>query len=156
MASSHETDRAIHLIDFENLCGQALMTPAVAADVKALYLEQIGVGPMDHIVIATSRINALTAYRAWPGNRQLWRDGTDGADICLAKVMLEERLADRFQRVFIGSGDGGLSPFVAQLAYQGLETTAVSQPRSLSARMRIAAHRSVQLLLPAFSDEKAA
>ena len=145
MKTTQGQKRSIHLVDFENLCNESLMTQDTAELVRASYLEQVGVEAMDQVVIATSRINALTAFMAWPGNRHLMRDGKDGADIEIAEVILTEHLAERFDTVYVASGDSGLAPFVSALSAQGVKTVVVSLPGSLGREAAMAASTVIRL-----------
>ena len=139
--------RAIHLIDIENLCGVATPTATQVEEVRWLYMKTISVGPRDLVVIASAHINCLAAGTGWPGKRYLVRSGKDGADVCLAEIMCDEHLAERFERVYIASGDGGLAPFVAHVATLGAHTVAVSRAASISVQMRLAANETVYLPL---------
>ena len=143
--------RSIHLIDIENLCGASQPTLGQVRLARQRYMDTGLLSQGDHIVIASSRGNYLNSACGWPGARYLARDGKDGADICLAKVMLEERLESRFTRVIVASGDGGLAPFVSNLAAMGVDTVAVSKSDCLSREMRLAAHRSI-VLTPDIED----
>jgi uncharacterized LabA/DUF88 family protein len=98
-----------------------------------------------HFADASAHINLLTAGMGWPNARYLVRSGKDGADIRLAEVMVDERIADRFDHVYIASGDGGLAPFVASLGAHGVRTVAVSRTTSISPRMRLAAAETIYL-----------
>jgi hypothetical protein len=137
--------RKIHLIDIENLCRSSMPTRRQVEAARVRYEGEVQIGDIDCVVIASARGNLFTAYLGWPGARYLARDGKDGADICLAEVILEEELPRRFGGVVVASGDGGLAPFVAYLASCGMETTVVSLSNGLSRRMRMAAHKSIVL-----------
>lgn len=143
--------RSIHLIDIENLCGSSQPSRQEVEHARARYNEWVPVGNLDQVVVASSRGNLMSAYIGWPGVRYLTQDGKDGADICLARVMLEEGVAQRFGAVVLASGDGGLAPFVAHLATQGLATTVVSPADRLSREMRMAAHKCI-VLAPELED----
>jgi uncharacterized LabA/DUF88 family protein len=93
----------------------------------------------------------MSAFIGWPGARYLSQDGKDGADICLARVIVDEGIEHRFDNVVLASGDGGLAPFVAHLATKGLNTTVVSPANRLSRQMRMAAHKCI-VLTPELED----
>jgi len=136
--------RCIHLVDIENLVGEPCLTKQAVASARARYLSEVPVGPMDQVVVATSSSqNLFASVQGWPGARYLEKDGKDGADIRLAEVMCGENLESRFDSAVIASGDGGLAPCVARLASRGMRTIAVSNSRSLSRQMRLAAHMSI-------------
>ena len=130
--------RAVHLIDAENLVGASLLS---ANDVRRLcgaYLTAVPFGPFDQVILASSHASVLALQMGWPGARYKMKSGKDGADICLAEVVVEEHLEERFEHVYFGSGDGGLAPFAAHLESRGVHVTAVSRLRSLSPKMRLA------------------
>jgi len=137
--------RKIHLIDIENLCGSSMPTRRQVEAARVRYEDEVPIGNLDCVVIASARGNLFTAHLGWPGARYLARDGKDGADSCLAEVIVEEELPRRFGAAVVASGDGGLAPFVAHLASCGMETIVVSLSNRLSRRMRMAAHKSIVL-----------
>lgn len=143
--------RCMHLIDIENLCGASQPTLEQVRVARQRYMDTGLCREGDLLVIASSRGNYLNSAFGWPGARHLTRDGKDGADLCLAEVMSEERLPNRFERVVVASGDGGLAPFVANLAVSGVDTVVVSQSDRLSRRMRLAAHKCF-VLTPDLED----
>lgn len=143
--------RTIHLVDIENLCGESRPSKTQVEDARERYLGAVACYMGDHFVVASSTGNFLASSYGWPGARYLVRDGKDGADLCLMDVMVTEGLADRFDRVVVASGDGGLAPSVAQLAEAGMATVVVSQSERLSRKMRMAAHKCI-LLTPELED----
>jgi NYN domain len=138
-------DRAMHLIDIENLARAALPSQADAAHVRAIYHKQVGVGPDDHVVVACSHLAFKNAGYGWPDARHLVRSGPDGADCELLDVLYLENVAARFDHVVIGSGDGIFSAAAAYLASRGCHVTVVSRQGHLSARLRLAAHEVIYL-----------
>jgi hypothetical protein len=143
--------RSVHLIDIENLCGESRPTRNQVEVARQRYMEvglcQLG----DHVIVASSRGNWMNSAYGWPGARCLVRDGKDGADLCLAEVMSTEGLSERFARAVVASGDGGLAPFVSELAAKGMDTVVVSQSSRLSRLMRMAAHKCI-VLTPELED----
>lgn len=143
--SRFSAGRAIHLIDVENLCGASLPTCDQIREARRLYELVIPIGPTDHVVVASAHASLLAVGAGWPGARYLVRSGKDGADICLANVMLDEALAERYELIYVASGDGGLAPFVAELGRRGAHTVAVSRIQAISPHMRLAAVETVYL-----------
>lgn len=129
--------RSIHLIDIENLCGSSNPTVDQVAEVREEYFNLVQPGKLDLFYITVSSKNNLEAVMfGWPGARLECQEGHDGADILLAKEMLTGNLNESFNRIFLGSGDGGLAPFASRLVNQGCEVSVVSIPRCLSRQMR--------------------
>jgi len=111
--------RALHLIDIENLMGG----PQAGRDAIPLategYLATVSMMPDDLIVVATNPHLWLPAKLAWPGALVLSARGRDGADRALISQVADvERIASRFDRLVIGSGDGilGLQPGITRLS----------------------------------------
>jgi hypothetical protein len=140
-----KSKRSIHLIDIENLCVTGDLTVEMVAEVREAYVAQVEPSADDLFVIAASHHNMEAAAFGWPGGFHGFRSGRDGADIVLAQMMLEDDLADRFETVFLASGDGGLAPFASALRAKGCHIQVVSRIESVSWAMRYAGD-SVQYL----------
>jgi uncharacterized LabA/DUF88 family protein len=52
-------------------------------------------------------------------------------------MMLEDDLGNRFGKVYLASGDGGLAPFAKSLMNKGLELEVVAVPKALSYQYRL-------------------
>jgi uncharacterized LabA/DUF88 family protein len=130
--------RSIHLIDIENLCISGDLTVDRVAGVREAYFAQVNPSSDDLFVIAASHHNMEAAAFGWPGGFHGFRSGKDGADIVLAQLMVEDDLSERFETVFLASGDGGLAPFAAALMAKGCQVQAVSRVESASWAMRLA------------------
>ena len=133
-----KANRGIHLIDIENLCRTGDLTVDLVAEVREAYLDQIKPGAGDLFAIASSHHNIEAVSFGWPGGFHGYRSGKDGADIVLAKMMIEENLSDRFENVYLASGDAGLAPFAISLASQGSHIISISRVESASFAMRLA------------------
>lgn len=145
------TNRAIHLVDAENLSGSTSFTVAQAIAVQRSYLALVSPGPVDQFVLATSHFAALTAWFAWPhSTRRLVQSGPDGADLALLDVIEHERVGERFGRVVIGSGDGIFALPAAQLQAAGCAVTVVSRRRGLSRALQLAV-RDVRFIDPPYA-----
>jgi uncharacterized LabA/DUF88 family protein len=140
-----KSKRSIHLIDIENLCVTGDLTVEMVAAVRDAYFAQVSPASEDLFVIAASHHNMEAAVFGWPGGFHGFRSGKDGADIVLAQMMLEDNLADRFESVFLASGDGGLAPFASSLRAKGCQVQVVSRVESVSWAMRFSSD-SVQYL----------
>src|SRR6202034_4782406 len=109
-------ERALHVVDIENLAGAAIPSLDLVSEVQGRYLACLGFGLDDQVVLATSHLGLLNAGLGWPHARHLVRSGKDGADLELIDVLEHEHVAARFRHVVIGSGDGGVSQVAASLA----------------------------------------
>jgi hypothetical protein len=141
-------DRALHVVDIENLAGAAIPSLDLVSAVQLSYLACLGFGADDHVVLATSHLGLLNAGLGWPRARHLVRSGKNGADLELLGVLEHENVATRFRHVVIGSGDGGFSEAAARLAARGTLVTVVSRRGSLAQTLASAAGAVVYLDAP--------
>jgi len=138
-ASGVNTTREIHLVDVENLLGTPRFSKADVSHLHGLYAHVSQLAGNAHVVVGSSSAQALIAAGlGWPGARQVWLPGTDGADRALLEVAATEQIASRFERVVIGSGDGIFAAAAASLQIAGCAITVVSRAESLSTRLRLA------------------
>lgn len=127
---------AVHLIDIENLCGYGIPTVNDIRRAREIYEEEVGIQEEDLVLIAAGTQNKAAVRAAWPTASHIFRPGANGADIAIAQFICESRaLNSRFSRAFLGSGDGGLAPYVGHLSAKGLDTIIVSRPSALSWKM---------------------
>jgi len=143
--SPTQAPRALHLLDLENLAGGARFNAADATALRRRYEAAINIGREDLIVIATSHHAAPVAWFAWADVRRLVRSGVDGADLALIEVLETERVAQRFQTVIVGSGDGNFAEPSARLQAAGCRVTVVYQPGTLSRRLAFAVRDRIGL-----------
>jgi NYN domain len=138
-------DRALHVVDIENLAGAAVPSLALVSEVQGRYVACLGFGADDQVVLAASHLGLLNAGLGWPHARYRVRSGKDGADLELIDVLEHENVAARFGHVVIGSGDGGFSRAAADLAARGIHVTVVSRRASLHPRLAKAARDVIYL-----------
>ena len=141
-------ERALHLVDIENLVGAPIPSLGQVTEVQDWYMTKLGCGADDHVVMAASHLGLLNAALGWPHARYRVRSGPNGADLELLDVLLHENVAARFNHVVIGSGDGGFFDAAASLADRGVWVTVVSRPGSLSGRLARVARDVVYLDIP--------
>jgi NYN domain len=137
--------RGLHLIDIENLVGCGLPSLAQIRGVQDGYAERLIFGTLDQVVIASSRLTLVNAGVGWPNARYRARSGRDGADSELLDVLWNERVAERFARVVIGSGDGAFAAAAVSLTGAGVRVTVVSLRDHLSGRLKQAASEVIYL-----------
>ena len=149
------TPRACFLGDIENLAGRP--TGPTGDDVRAIAAAVYKTfGHMElHPVVACAHINAKSVWFNWPEARFLVRSGPDGADLCLLDVIANERIAERFGTVIIGSADHIFSEAAARLAAQGTRVVAAIGHGRISSKLRMAVHDVVRLPLDWHSEENA-
>ena len=131
-------ERSVHLIDIENLCCESNPTTEHVRQARDAYFEKTQPGDNDlFFVTVSSKVNLEAAVFGWGHASFSCQEGHDGADILLAKMMLEDDLENRFDKVYLASGDGGLAPFARSLISKGVEVEVVAVPRALSVQYRL-------------------
>ena len=125
-------ERALHVVDIENLAGAAVPSLTLVSEVQLKYLACLRFGADDQVVLAASHLALLNAGLGWPHARYRVRSGKDGADLELIDVLEHENVAARFTHVVIGSGDGLFGRAAASLAARGVRITVVSRWGSLA------------------------
>jgi hypothetical protein len=149
--SSIRKARTMHLIDIENLCMASNPTLEQVIEARRYYIALLKPSENDQfLVTVSSRTNLAAAAFGWAGADLKCREGHDGADILLAKAILEDHLDKRFDKVVVASGDGGLAPFVRYLTKVLKNVVVVSRPKSTAFAMR-ASGAQVKYLRPEFS-----
>jgi hypothetical protein len=129
--------RSVHLIDIENLCRKSNPTREQVASARDSYFKKVEPGENDLFFVTVSSKNNLEAAMFGWGHASIsCLEGHDGADILLAKMMLEDDLENRFDKVYLASGDGGLAPFAQSLLKKGVALEVVSAPWSLFIQYR--------------------
>ena len=128
--------RTLHLVDIENLVGDPKAPTVVVLDVLDRYLDVAGHRDGDHVVIAANP--GLMAKVAFdlpvPCNVHAAR-GENGADLVLLAQAEPSRVAARYDRLVIGSGDGAFADVA--IAVRDLDTpvVVVAQPGCMSNRL---------------------
>lgn len=135
--------RALHLVDIENLTGQA--RPTVEEVVGCYHEYKALIRGHDLVVVACNHGAFPAVAWGWPDARRLLRSGENGADTALLEVLRHERVEERFEAVIVASGDGIFTEAVARLGALGVPVTVVSRPEALSRRLRLAARHVLRL-----------
>jgi len=143
---SIQLSRNVHLIDIENLCGTSNPTTQQVADVRRAYLDLVNPGQFDQFYVrVSSRHNLAAATFGWPDARVHCKEGHDGADILIAKELMENKFEKSFRTIYLASGDGGLAPFAQHVVNRGGNVSVISLPTSLSMKMRFTGARVLYL-----------
>lgn len=132
--------RTLHLLDIENLAGEARPSRASATEAFDRLGSLTPVGPHDHVVLGAHTVLAASIGIWWPHHRVVTGTGPDAADLALIDVVADaEWIADHYHRVIIGSGDHIFTDTVTRLRRSGLVVGVVSRDCALSSDLRRAA-----------------
>ena len=137
MKKSHFPNRALHLVDLENLIGAPGGPRWAVADTMGRYLLASGWQPGDHVVVAACG-PLILQYQTGSGvaSRSIVAVGPDAADLALIAAADPTFVARRFDRVVIGSGDGIFAQLAAELEGCGVVVTVVGRGGAISRRLR--------------------
>jgi len=143
-------DRALVLVDAENIASMALPSELRCATDRAELRRAIGVRENDHVIVASSHLAAKAVWWAWPAARRIVKSGPDGADLALLRAVDAEDICARFTRIVIASGDGIFADLAIELTDMGTEVIVVARRGSISIRLAESASRTV--VLPKLHD----
>ncbi len=136
-------DRTTMLVDVENGCGCADLVPCRQSKLQDHLLGLVGPCQVQVIYSTGPRARELspTLLWDWGKHRYLCGYGVNGADLALINFAKNDPAIFRSARVVIVSGDGIFASLAGALVAQGTHVTVVARRRSLSAALRLVAHK---------------
>lgn len=146
--------RTLHLIDVENLAGGSDATHSEVAQAAREYVEAAVVQANDLLTVGVGQSMALNAAAAFDSARIVVGRGLDGAEHSLMSSHPPKDIAQRFERVVIGSGDHIFTGFADTCVRLDVETWVVARVEALS-RM-LASHAHHVACLPSIRGQRAA
>ena len=143
-------DRALHLIDLENLCGAGSTTTEDAARVLAAYVDAVKIGPADsiHIGVAHHMATAvMPVLCVFPGRLHV-RSGRDGAETALLESIDLVHISTRFSRLIIASADRTFTEAADEARRLGMTVWQVTGRGGLSRELSRVTDLRMRLRLP--------
>ena len=143
-------DRALHLIDLENLCGAGSTTAEDAARVLAAYVDAVKIGPADsiHIGVAHHMATAvMPVLCVFPGRLHV-RSGRDGAETALLESIDLVHISTRFSRLIIASADRTFTEAADEAHRLGMTVWQVTGRGGLSRELSRVTDLRMRLRLP--------
>ena len=143
-------DRALHLIDLENLCGAGSTTAEDAARVLAAYVDAVKIGPADsiHIGVAHHMATAvMPVLCVFPGRLHV-RSGRDGAETALLDSIDLTHISTRFSRLIIASADRTFTEAANEARRLGMTVWQVTGRGGLSRELSRVTDLRMRLRLP--------
>ena len=143
-------DRALHLIDLENLCGAGSTTTEDAARILAAYVDAVKIGPADsiHIGVAHHMATAvMPVLCVFPGRLHV-RSGRDGAETALLESIDLAHISTRFSRLIIASADRTFTEAANEAHRLGMTVWQVTGRGGLSRELSRVTDRRMRLRLP--------
>ena len=144
--------RTLALVDIENLLGDdpRRATSTAIHATYAAFCERAQLRHDDLVVIACNPALALLVHGAVPHGLLRCQRGANGADLALLGELDDvARIAERFDRVVIGSGDGIFADAIQRLNHAGIDTTVVANHRRTATALRVNAQTFRPLGSPA-------
>jgi len=127
-------DRALHLVDLENLAGGPGQECFVYRDIWDDYTFSAGLNEQDHVEIATCGLVMAEAAFSLPTRYpKHCANGADGAENLLLGIVGPEFVARRYEWLVIGSGDHAFVPYALEVQRLGGKVRIVSAPGTRSA-----------------------
>jgi len=112
--------RTAYFLDLDNLAGSGRPTEGEIQWVFEAFEAEFQPGRCDQVFCAGTPVSAFWAKLCRPGYLTRSAVGRDGADRVLISMVSPLFVADRFDRVVIGSGDGAFGGLVSDLRALGL------------------------------------
>lgn len=149
--------RRYFIVDIKNLLGGACyVTNEGVRFAEGVLRRELGMRPDDQALIGVTAVQAVfPVHRVFPGKAQRIQCGSDGAELAILGALDPAHVASRFDEVVIVSGDGMFAGSAAQLAFYGTRVIAAGHRSGMSAKLRLAAHRT-HYFTNTFNDMKAA
>lgn len=130
-------DRAVHLLDIENLLQGPWATVSQIEATLARYVALSGWRSGDLVSIAANPKLGLRVRHLAPVECSVrTRLGKNGADLALIETMPVEFVIARADRLVIGSGDGIFVPYAEAARSAGLDVTVVANPGGVHRNFR--------------------
>lgn len=126
--------RRIFIIDIENAVGCGALSSEDVIREKTSLEEIYSIRESDLVVIGVSHGNNVFPAHSWEGARIVLKHGHDGADLALKKVLIQERIEERFDDVVIVSGDGTFSEEAKMLRRRGVNITIHADIKRVAAK----------------------
>ena len=141
--------RALHLIDLENIVGNPDATcPEVDATLEA-FTASAAVAPDDLVAVAVNhRLYKRACFLLDRGWDIKLASGPDACDHLLLDAAPVDWVAERFDRLVVGSGDAIFLDLVVSVRRRATPVWVVAQGRCLSRSLSSAASRAVRLPAP--------
>lgn len=137
MTATLTTTRTLHLVDIENLVGDPFATKDDALAVLDAYLATAGYRHGDQVIVAANPGLILEIGFDLPVPCNVHAVcGEDGADLILLDQAAPAWVAERFDRLVVGSGDAEFVETACAVRDLGTPVVVVARGASLSNRLQ--------------------
>ncbi|HEY1740958.1 MAG TPA: hypothetical protein VGI86_19745, partial [Acidimicrobiia bacterium] len=120
--------RTLHLVDIENLAGDPLVGVIEGTSQLAAFYKCAGWAPDDIVMVAANpRLACALSFYKLVHCSVRGAHGKDGAERKLIEHAPASWVADRFERIVIGSGDHYFFDYARQLRRRGVEVVIIGR-----------------------------
>lgn len=127
--------RRLFAVDIENIIGCGKVTEDESREVAHTVEQRYALGNNDHVVVGVSHGKNAFAAKAWHSARLVFQRGKDGADLALKHVLETEKIEERYDEVYVLSGDGIFAEPVSMLKSKGVFVEVVSEASRVSKKL---------------------
>lgn len=127
--------RRLFAVDIENIVGCGKVTEEESREVAHTVEQRYALGSNDHVVVGVSHGKNAFAAKAWHGARLVFQRGKNGADLALKHVLETEKIEERYDEVYVFSGDGIFAEPVSMLKSKGVFVEVVSETSRVSKKL---------------------
>jgi len=127
-AISSQEGCSIHFVDIENLAGSGFLTSEAVIETCYKYVQSTNASKKDLFCIAAGPQNKVAAFNGWVWGNTFYqfRKGKDGADNALVSFFEGIENPEKFERVFVASGDHSLATIAEKAEFRGIPVTVVT------------------------------
>ena len=133
-------NRALALVDIENLAGTAQPTAELIREIESIFYSTAQMNKISQTYISCNHLAGFYVGTSWERSCKLcFRSGEDGADLALLEQIDAIPNLKDFNYVVIGSGDHIFAPLARKLTSQGHFVHVISGAGGLSHELRSSA-----------------
>ena len=127
--------RRLFAVDIENIVGCGKVTEEESRKVAHTVEQRYMLGSNDHVVVGVSHGKNAFAAKAWYGARLVFQRGKNGAYLALKHVLETEKIEERYDEVYVFSGDGIFAESVSMLKSKGVFVEVISEASRVSKKL---------------------
>ena len=121
-------NRSLTLVDVQNIAGTGVFTDQESLNVRSIIHLIVPSRKYDQILVATGPETFLQVGLTWPEAKPLVGYGANGADYALQERIKDTQwIAERFDHLYLASGDHEFIDEIAALAALGLPVTLIGR-----------------------------
>ena len=118
----------LHIVDIENLAGTGWLTTPKVKEIGESYVQGTRAEMRDLFILAAGPQNKHALFDGWHQGHPIFqfRKGKDGADQALVSLFGQIEHPEKFNHIYLATGDAGLLPIAEKTAQVGVRFTVVT------------------------------